>query len=129
MASENDLQQQLEQLRKDVAALAETIASLAAGKAEEVKAQAYRAGSDAAEASAHVLDAARDQVCAVQSDLEERIRAKPIYRNQNSIKILSLTSLLSPPRCSTTILRVECLRNLISTLFGRRYGNVVGNGT
>lgn len=78
MASENDLQQQLEQIRKDVAALAETIASLAAGKAEDVKAQAYKAGNDAAEASAQVLDAARDHVCAVQSDLEERIRAKPL---------------------------------------------------
>ncbi|PZU23196.1 MAG: DUF883 domain-containing protein [Shinella sp.] len=78
MASENDLQQQLEQIRKDVAALAETIAALAAGKAEEVKAQAYKAGNDAAEASVHALDAARDQVCAVQSDLEERIRAKPL---------------------------------------------------
>lgn len=77
-ATTADLQQQLDQIRKDIAGLTETIASLAAGKAEQVKAQAYKAGSDAAEASVNAFEAARDQVCAAQADLEDHIRAKPL---------------------------------------------------
>lgn len=77
-ATAADLERQLEQIRNDIAALTETLAAIAASKADEVKAQAFKAGSDAAEASAHVFETARDQVCAAQSDLEDRIRAKPL---------------------------------------------------
>ncbi|MCX8996913.1 DUF883 domain-containing protein [Rhizobiaceae bacterium BDR2-2] len=77
-ATTADLEQQVEQIRKDISALTETITSLAAGKAEEVKAHALKAGSDVAEASSNAFEAARDQVCAAQADLEDRIRAKPL---------------------------------------------------
>lgn len=77
-ATTADLQRQLDQIRQDIAGLTETLASLATSKAEEVKERAYKAGSDAAQASVNVFDAARDQVCAAQTDLEARIRDKPL---------------------------------------------------
>lgn len=77
-ATTADLERQLEQIRKDIASLTETLTSIAAGKAEAVKAQALRAGNEAVEASTNVIEAARDQVGAAQADLEQRIRAKPL---------------------------------------------------
>ncbi len=78
-ATAADVEKQLEQIRKDIAGLAETIASLAASKAGEVKEQAVKAGNEAAAASVSAVHSACEQVNHVRGDLEDAIREKPLH--------------------------------------------------
>lgn len=77
-ASQKDIEAQLHQLREDISKLAKTVASVGNEKASEVKGRARRAASDAADASAHLIDTAREQAVTLERDVERQIRANPI---------------------------------------------------
>ncbi|SIQ12902.1 Membrane-anchored ribosome-binding protein, inhibits growth in stationary phase, ElaB/YqjD/DUF883 family [Rhizobium sp. RU35A] len=76
--SQADIELQLQQLREDIAALAKAVAAAGTNKAEDLKAKARRASSEAIDASAHVMDAARAQAASIEQDLERQIRTKPL---------------------------------------------------
>ncbi|WP_117192276.1 DUF883 family protein [Rhizobium terrae] len=74
----NDIETQLQQLREDIANLARTVAAVGNEKAGEVKGRARRAASEAADASMHMVEAAREQAVSLERDLERQIRTNPI---------------------------------------------------
>jgi len=76
--SPSDIEAQLQQLREDIANLAKTVAAVGNEKATEVKGKARRAASDAADASMHMVEAAREQALSYEKDLERQIRTNPI---------------------------------------------------
>jgi len=77
-ASTKDIEVQLQQLREDIASLAKTVAAVGNVKATEVKGKAKQAANDAADASYHMVEAAREQALSWERDLERQIRTNPI---------------------------------------------------
>jgi ElaB/YqjD/DUF883 family membrane-anchored ribosome-binding protein len=65
-ATSSDVQAELENLRRDIAALTQTIASFGSGKIRE-----------AGETSQQYIDSARDTLLTVEEDVEAYVRAKP----------------------------------------------------
>ena len=77
-ADTKDIENQLQQLRDDIANLAKTVAAVGNDKANEVKGKARRAANDAADASMQMVEAARSQAVSLERDLESQIRTNPI---------------------------------------------------
>ncbi|PWW01447.1 uncharacterized protein DUF883 [Hoeflea marina] len=77
-AAGDDVLNQLELLRQDVTGLGKAIREFGSLKAEEYKERASRLGEEAADTSQQALDQARDSLASLESDLEERIRRKPL---------------------------------------------------
>ncbi|MCO5731771.1 YqjD family protein [Rhizobium sp. SSA_523] len=76
--SQADVERQLQQLRDDISSLAKAVAAAGSTKAEDLKFKARRASSDALDASAQMMDAARAQAMSMERDLERQIRTKPL---------------------------------------------------
>lgn len=77
-ASSRDIEAQLQQLRDDIAVLARSAASAGSDKASQYRGKVRRATSDAADASLHMVEAAREQALSMEKDLERQIRTNPI---------------------------------------------------
>lgn len=77
-AASKDVEAQLQQLREDIASLAKTVAAVGNEKASEYKGKARRAAHEAADASMHMVEAAREQAVSLERDLERQIRTNPI---------------------------------------------------
>jgi ElaB/YqjD/DUF883 family membrane-anchored ribosome-binding protein len=77
-ATQKDIEAQLQQLREDIASLARSVAAVGNEKASEVRGKARRAAHDAADASMHMVEAAREQAMSLERDLERQIRTNPI---------------------------------------------------
>ncbi|WP_454285944.1 DUF883 family protein [Rhizobium arsenicireducens] len=77
-ASASDVQADLENLRRDIAALTQTVASFGTGKLKEASNRASQLGAEAADASAQYVESARNTVRSAEQDLEAHIRNKPL---------------------------------------------------
>ncbi|WP_105385934.1 DUF883 family protein [Neorhizobium alkalisoli] len=77
-ATSKDIEVQLQQLREDIASLARSVAAVGNEKASEVRGKARRAANEAADASLHMVEAAREQAMSLERDLERQIRTNPI---------------------------------------------------
>ena len=77
-AAAEDILNQLELLRTDVAGLGKAIREFGTVKAEEYKQRAARLGEDAADSSQQAIDQAREGLASMENDLEVRIREKPL---------------------------------------------------
>jgi ElaB/YqjD/DUF883 family membrane-anchored ribosome-binding protein len=77
-ASASDVQADLENLRRDIAALTQTVASFSTGKLKEASNRASQLGAEAADASAQYVESARNTVRSAEQDLEAHIRNKPL---------------------------------------------------
>ncbi|MFB9949402.1 YqjD family protein [Rhizobium puerariae] len=77
-AATKDIEAQIQQLRDDISALARSIAAVGNEKAGEVRGKARRAANEAADASLHMVEAAREQALSLERDLERQIRTNPI---------------------------------------------------
>lgn len=77
-ASASDVQAELENLRRDIAALTQTVASFGTGKLKEASNRASQLGAEAADASAQYVESARNTVRSAEQDLEAHIRNKPL---------------------------------------------------
>lgn len=77
-ASASDVQADLENLRRDIAALTQTVASFGTGKLKEASNRASQLGAEAADASAQYVESARNTVRSAERDLEAHIRNKPL---------------------------------------------------
>jgi ElaB/YqjD/DUF883 family membrane-anchored ribosome-binding protein len=77
-SSSNDIDAQIQQLRDDIAALARSVASVGAEKADDYRSRARKAKNDATDASLQIMEAARDQAISLEKDLERKIRTNPL---------------------------------------------------
>lgn len=77
-ASAGDVQAELENLRRDIAALTQTVASFGTGKLKEASNRATQLGAEAADASAQYVESARSTLVSAEQDLEAHIRNKPL---------------------------------------------------
>ncbi|MFN7012583.1 MAG: hypothetical protein ACK4PN_21420, partial [Allorhizobium sp.] len=68
-ASASDVQADLENLRRDIAALTQTVASFGTGKLKEASNRASQLGAEAADASAQYVESARNTVRSAEQDL------------------------------------------------------------
>jgi ElaB/YqjD/DUF883 family membrane-anchored ribosome-binding protein len=73
-----DVENQLNQLREDIAGLARSVANLGNEKAGEMRGKARRAASDAADSSRQMMEAAQKQALTWERDLERQIRTNPL---------------------------------------------------
>jgi len=94
-ASAGDVQAELENLRRDIAALTQTVASFGTGKLKEASIRASQLGSEAADVSAQYVESARDSLRSAEQDLQAQIRAKPLQAVAIAAGVGFLTALLS----------------------------------
>lgn len=72
------IEQNIERLRGDIAALAQSITSYGADKTGEVKMRASKAGRDLAKTSQETLDGLSDQLAGLEEAVATRVRDKPL---------------------------------------------------
>lgn len=77
-AAAEDVLNQIELLRRDVAGLGKAIREFGTVKAEEFRQRASDLGEDAASSSQQAIDQAREGLASLESDLEDKIREKPL---------------------------------------------------
>lgn len=77
-ANLQDVQAELDNLRRDIAALTQAITSLGSAKLQEAGARATEMGAEMAGASAAAYQSARDGLRSAEQDLETRIRNNPL---------------------------------------------------
>ncbi|MBV2184647.1 MAG: DUF883 family protein [Rhizobium sp.] len=94
-ASASDIQAELENLRRDIAALTQTVASFGTGKLKEAGNRASQLGAEAADASAQYVESARSTLISAEQDLEAHIRTKPLQSIAIAAGIGFLAALLS----------------------------------
>ncbi|MFN7008608.1 MAG: YqjD family protein [Allorhizobium sp.] len=94
-ASASDIQAELDNLRRDIAALTQTLASFGSGKIKEASNRAGQLGAEAADASAQYVESARSSIAAAEQDLEAHIRRKPLQSIAIAAGVGFLAALLS----------------------------------
>jgi len=94
-ASAGDVQAELENLRRDIAALTQTLASFGSGKIKEAGTRASQLGAEAADVSAQYVESARSSIAAAEQDLEAHIRRKPLQSMAIAAGIGFLAAVLS----------------------------------
>lgn len=94
-ATSDDVQSEVENLRRDLAALAQTVASFGSGKIRDAGKSASQMTSDIAETSSEYMASARDTLSSVEQDLEARVRARPIQSIAIAAGIGYMAALLS----------------------------------
>ena len=94
-ASAGDVQAELENLRRDIAALTQTVASFGTGKLKEASVRASQLGTEAADVSAQYVESARNSLRSAEQDLEAQIRAKPLQAVAIAAGVGFLAALLS----------------------------------
>ncbi|MDO1584281.1 DUF883 family protein [Rhizobium oryzicola] len=93
--SQADIEQQLQQLREDIAALARSVAAAGTNTAEDLKQKARKTAADATDEAAHLLGAARSQAKSIERDLERQIRTNPLQAVAIAAGVGFLFALLS----------------------------------
>ncbi|GEO86207.1 MULTISPECIES: DUF883 family protein [Alphaproteobacteria] len=94
-ASAGDVQAELENLRRDIAALTQTLASFGSGKIKEAGMRASEIGAEAADASVQYAENARSSFLSAEQDLEAHIRNKPLQAIAIAAGVGFLAALLS----------------------------------
>ncbi|WP_417679690.1 DUF883 family protein [Roseibium sp.] len=72
------IEQNIERLRGDIAALAQSITQYGAGKTGEVKMRASKAGRDLAKTSQETLDGLSEELSGLEEAISTRVREKPL---------------------------------------------------
>jgi ElaB/YqjD/DUF883 family membrane-anchored ribosome-binding protein len=72
------IEQNIERLRGDIAALAQSVTRYGADKTGEYKERANKAGKDLADSSQQALDALSEELTRLENTLASRVRAKPL---------------------------------------------------
>jgi ElaB/YqjD/DUF883 family membrane-anchored ribosome-binding protein len=73
-----DVQQQLEKLSHDISELTKIVAAFGNAKVKEAGDRASMLGADMAERSNQAIEATRSSIAAMEQDLEEQIRSRPL---------------------------------------------------
>ncbi|MBD1549555.1 DUF883 family protein [Roseibium aggregatum] len=72
------IEQDIERLRGDIAALAQSITRYGAGKTGEVKMRASKAGRDLAKTSQETLDSMSEELAGLEEAVSTRVRERPL---------------------------------------------------
>ncbi|WP_346898773.1 DUF883 domain-containing protein [uncultured Roseibium sp.] len=72
------IEQNIERLRGDIAALAQSITRYGAGKTDEVKMRASKTGRDLAKTSQETLDSLSEELSGLEEAISTRVRDKPL---------------------------------------------------
>jgi ElaB/YqjD/DUF883 family membrane-anchored ribosome-binding protein len=92
---QSDIEVQLQKLRTDMAALAKTVASYGADTAGAYTAKVRQGANEAIEASQTAFDGIRTDFVALESEVANRVRARPLQAVGLAIGIGFLLALVS----------------------------------
>jgi ElaB/YqjD/DUF883 family membrane-anchored ribosome-binding protein len=90
-----DVEERIEELRNEIAALTKTLASFGATKVDDYKAGLDRLAADAIATSARAFEAARSEAVSLEGELENQIRARPLQAVGIAVGIGFLAALLT----------------------------------
>lgn len=76
--AEQDLQAQVSKLREDVAGVVESLKSIAGGRADNAKSQAYALRDDVRDRGERYVRQAQETASEFEEQVSERVRAEPI---------------------------------------------------
>lgn len=92
---EAQLEEQVSQLQEDIKAIAATLARLSNDKVNEVKAVAKSEAHHLQRQAGHVVDDMQDQASALEKQLKDTIREKPLTAVASAVGIGFILALLS----------------------------------
>ncbi|AXS40210.1 DUF883 family protein [Breoghania sp. L-A4] len=78
VVSADDIERNVERVRGDIAALAQSISKYGAGKGGEYKARAGQAGKDIAKMSQETLDSLTKELAGLEKTMASQVRQKPL---------------------------------------------------
>ena len=76
--SELEMQQRIDDLRKEIASISRTLSALGGQKAEDYREAAERLASDAVSASLKAFESARSEAASLEEGFERRVREHPL---------------------------------------------------
>lgn len=90
-----DLEDQISELRKEIASLTRNIASFGASKVDDYRAGVDRLASDAVSASFNALSAAKSEAASLEQSFEEQVRTRPLQSIGIAVGLGFLAALLT----------------------------------
>jgi len=76
--SVEDLEEQITELRREIAALTKNIAAFGSAKVDDYRAGIDRLAADAVNASLSAFSTAKDEAISLEESFEEQVRARPL---------------------------------------------------
>ncbi len=76
--SESEMQQRIEELRSEIAAISKTLSSVGGQKVDDYKDAVERLASDAVSASLRAFDSARSEAVSLEQGFERQVRENPL---------------------------------------------------
>ena len=73
-----ELEEQVQELRREIAELARTLTSIGSGKVEEYRAGLDRLANEAVDASARAFDMAKSEAVSMEQSFERQVREHPL---------------------------------------------------
>jgi ElaB/YqjD/DUF883 family membrane-anchored ribosome-binding protein len=90
-----DLEDQIGELRKEIASLTKNIAAFGSGKVGDYKAGIDRLASDAVNASLDAFNSAKSEAVSLEESFEEQVRARPLQSIGIAVGVGFLAALLT----------------------------------
>lgn len=94
-ATAEDVEDRIEELRNEIAALTKTLAAFGATKVDDYKAGLDRLAADAIATSSRAFEAARSEAISLEEGLETHIRNKPLQSVGIAVGIGFLAAILT----------------------------------
>jgi ElaB/YqjD/DUF883 family membrane-anchored ribosome-binding protein len=93
--SVEDLEDQITELRREIAALTKNIAAFGSAKVDDYKADIESLAADAVSASLNALGRAKDEAISLEEGFEEQVRARPLQAIGIALGVGFLAALLT----------------------------------
>jgi ElaB/YqjD/DUF883 family membrane-anchored ribosome-binding protein len=90
-----DVEERMQELRNEVAALTRTLASFGATKVDDYKSGLDRLASEAIASSSRAFSSARDEAVSLEESLEAQIRSRPLQSVGIAVGVGFLAALLT----------------------------------
>ncbi|MBL0370646.1 DUF883 family protein [Rhizobium sp. KVB221] len=94
-ASTAEIEERIEELRGEVAALTKALADFGVAKADDYRAGLDRLAADVKQASAQAFQSAKDEAVSLEQSLETQIRSRPLHAVGIAVGIGFLAALLT----------------------------------
>jgi len=93
--SVEDLEDQITELRREIAALTKNIAAFGSAKVDDYRAGIDRMAADAVNASLSAFNTAKDEAISLEEGFEEQVRARPLQAIGIAVGVGFLAALLT----------------------------------
>jgi ElaB/YqjD/DUF883 family membrane-anchored ribosome-binding protein len=93
--SVEDLEDQITELRREIAALTKNIAAFGSAKVDDYRADIEGLAADAVSASLNALGKAKDEAISLEESFEEQVRARPLQSIGIALGVGFLAALLT----------------------------------